>query len=234
MKPSMSRRGLLSGAVVLPPTFGSLIWVSDALTFATHRFVMRKQPLAREFSQDMITRNFPLSGTRDPEDAVYQRHKRANFTDWRLPIGGLVERPREFSLAELKALPARTQITMQACEEGWSAIGEWTGARLSAVLASAGMKPEARWVVFHTVDGWWDSLDLFDALHEQTLLAYGMNGGELPVRHGAPIRLRVERQLGYKSLKFVNKITVTDRIDNIGDGTGSGSNAAGFSWYAGI
>ena len=131
-------------------------------------------------------------------------------------------------------MPARTQITLHACEQGWSAIGQWTGVRLSHVLARVGMKPEARYVVIRTVDGWWDTYDLFDALHPQTILAYGMNGGDLPVAHGAPVRLRVERQLGYKSLKYLASIEAVERVDGIGHGRGSLLAGFGFSWYAGI
>ncbi len=147
---------------------------------------------------------------------------------------GLVERPTAFSLADLKAMPSRTQITLHACEQGWSAIAQWTGVPLSHVLAAVGMRPEARFVVIRTVDGWWDSYDLFDALHPQTILATGMNGGPLPVAHGAPVRLRVERQLGYKSLKYLASIEAVDRVDGLGQGRGSMVGELGFSWYAGI
>jgi hypothetical protein len=140
----------------------------------------------------------------------------------------------ELPLSFFKSLPSRAQITQQSCEEGWFAIGEWKGVQLSRVLQEVGILPQARYVVFQAVDGWWDSVDMADALHPQTLLSYGMNGGDLPVPHGAPLRLRVERQLGYKSLKFLSRMTVTDRLDNIKDGTGSGSFADGFAWYAGI
>jgi DMSO/TMAO reductase YedYZ molybdopterin-dependent catalytic subunit len=138
------------------------------------------------------------------------------------------------SLNDLKRFPARTQITQHTCEEGWSGIAEWTGVQLSRVLEAVGIRSEARYVVFHTVDDWWDSLDMSDALHPQTMLTYGMNGRELPVPHGAPIRLRVERQLGYKSLKFLKTMTVTDRLDNIEDGTGAVGVAYGYAWYSGI
>jgi DMSO/TMAO reductase YedYZ molybdopterin-dependent catalytic subunit len=151
-----------------------------------------------------------------------------------LPVAGLVAHPAKFSVDDLRRLPSRTQVTQHNCEQGWSAIAEWTGVPLGRILQEAGMLPEARYVVFHTVDGWWDSLDMLDALHPQTLLAYGMNGGALPVAHGAPVRLRVERQLGYKSLKYLSSVDVTDRLDNIEDGTGAVGAAHGYSWYAGI
>jgi DMSO/TMAO reductase YedYZ molybdopterin-dependent catalytic subunit len=242
----LSRRQLITGAVgaggvVLaaskaswPPSFRGAFGVSNALTFAAHRVLLAHQPLAREFGPEMIMRNFPVLGTRNPKDPRYQQLLAGGFADWRLPVDGLISRPGELPLSFFKSLPSRTQITQQSCEEGWSAIGQWTGVQLSRVLHEVGILPHARYVVFQTVDGWWDSVDMADALHPQTLLAYGMNGGDLPVQHGAPLRLRVERHLGYKSLKFVSRMTVTDRVDNIKDGTGSGSFADGFAWYAGI
>ena len=241
MSSTISRRALFAGTSLLTgcagdvmPKFRGLYAASDALTYAAHKVLLRNQPLAREFGPERITKRFPVLGTANPKDANYQKLLAGNFADWRLPIRGMVSQPGELPLTFLKNLPSRTQITQQSCEEGWSAIAEWTGAPLGRVLQEVGILPEARYIVFYAVDGWWDSLDLQDALHPQTMLAYGMNGGALPVAHGAPIRLRVERQLGYKSLKFVNRIDVTDRIDNIRDGTGSRSHAAGFAWYAGI
>ena len=208
--------------------------LSDWLTFAGQRLLLARQPLAREFGPEAISAVFPTINTTDPDDPAYRRSKALGFSDWRLPVSGLVARPGSFSLAELKAMPARTQITLHSCEQGWSAIGQWTGVPLSQVLAAAGMRPEARYVVMRSVDGWWDSYDLFDALHPQTILAYGMNGADLPVAHGAPVRLRVERQLGYKSLKYLTSIEAVDRVDGIGHGRGSMVAGLGFSWYAGI
>lgn len=149
-------------------------------------------------------------------------------------VDGLVDRPFAFSLAELKSLPSRTQITHQSCEEGWSFIAEWTGTPLSHILNLVGVRPEAKYVVFFPFDESWDSVDMSDAWHPQTLLAYGMNGQELPAPHGAPVRLRVARQLGYKSVKYLSRITVTNTLKNIGNGLGSISPEIGYSWYAGI
>jgi DMSO/TMAO reductase YedYZ molybdopterin-dependent catalytic subunit len=207
---------------------------SKALTYASHRLLLAHQPLARELPREMITKNFPVYGTAKPDDPAYLQSLAVDFAGWALPVDGLVAKPDGVSLEFLKSMPSRTQITQQSCEEGWSAIAEWTGVQLSRVLEAVGASPEAKYVMFETVDGWWESIDMADALHPQTLLAYGMNGGPLPVGHGAPLRLRVERQLGYKSLKFLSRMTVTDRVDNIRDGTGSGADSAGFSWYAGI
>jgi DMSO/TMAO reductase YedYZ molybdopterin-dependent catalytic subunit len=215
------------------PLSGTFLGLGDALTYAAHRTLLPQQALAREFSRDRIS-PLPENGTTNPEDENYQRLLRGKFEDWRLPISGLVAQPTAMSLDDLKRFPARTQITQHTCEEGWSAIAEWTGVQLSRVIEAVGIKPAARYIVFHTVDGWWDSLDMSDALHPQTILTYGMNGRELPVPHGAPIRLRVERQLGYKSLKFLKTMTITDRLDNVEDGTGAVGVADGYSWYSGI
>ncbi len=226
--------GVAASKASLPPSSRGIFGVSDALTYAAHRVLLAHQPLAREFGRDMITPDFPVNGERSPGDPLYQQQRARKFADWSLSITGLVETPEDYSLAYFKSLPARTQVTQHSCEEGWSAIAEWTGVQLSRVLKEVGVQPEARYVVFETVDGWWDSIDMADALHPQTLLAYGMNGGELPVAYGAPLRLRVERQLGYKNLKYVSRMLVTNRVDNIKDGTGSNAYEAGFAWYAGI
>ncbi|MEO8453137.1 MAG: molybdopterin-dependent oxidoreductase [Gemmatimonadota bacterium] len=218
---------------VLPPSYGSLIGLGDTMTFAAHRLLLPRMALAQEFDRSKISA-FPAINTTDPKDETYQRHRAANFVDWRLPVDGLVTRPLTLSLEDLKRFPARTQITQHSCERGWSAIGEWTGVTLGRVLEAAGIQAEARYVVFRCYDRLWDSIDLIDAFHPQTLLAYGMNGGEVPVPHGAPIRLRVERQLGYKNLKFLRRITVVDRLDGIEKGKGSLAAEFGYSWYAGI
>ena len=243
----ISRRQLLTtaaagaGGVVIaaakawyPPVSRGIFGASDALTFASHRLILAHQPLVREFDRTMIARNFPVNGTSNPEDPAYQALRAEAFKNWRLPVEGLVTRPGAVSLDDLRALPARTQITQLSCEEGWSSIAEWTGVPLARVLQEVGIKPDARYVVFETVDGWWDSIDMFDALHPQTILAYGMNGGALPTQHGAPLRLRVERQLGYKSLKFLHRMIVTDTLRDVKDGTGAGVVPYGFPWYAGI
>ena len=211
--------------------------MGDNLTYAAHRALLPRQSLVREYSHNDIT-SFPAIGTTDPGDPnnpklsdTYRRLQSGGFADWRLSVEGLVAPPRTFSLADLKPLPSRTQITRHTCEEGWSAIGEWTGVPLSRVLDAAGMLPTARFVSFYSYDDWADSIDLLDALHPQTLLAYGMNGRDLPVPHGAPLRLRVEPQLGYKSMKYLQRIVVKDEFD---DGGEKGNIQNGWSWYAGI
>jgi DMSO/TMAO reductase YedYZ molybdopterin-dependent catalytic subunit len=173
----------------------------------------------------------PAIGTTNPADDAYQRLLPNRFADWRLPVEGSVTRPHAFSLEELKRMPSRTQITRHTCEEGWSAIAQWTGVPLRSVLESAGIRSTARFVQFHAYDGWADGIDMLDALHPQTILAYGMNGRDLPISHGAPVRARVETQLGYKSMKFLKRIVVTDHFDDHGAG---GFIQNGWSWYVGI
>ena len=226
---------LLAGRYgLVPPDYGGVLGIGHTLTFGAQRLLLRKQPLAREFDRAQISTNFPALNTTLPEDPDYQRDMQQGFRDWRLIVDGLVARPVELSLADIRRFPSRTQITQHVCEYGWSAIAEWTGVPLSLVLSAAGVQPQARYVFFNCVDGWWDSLDMADAWHPQTLLAYSMNGQDLPVAHGAPVRLRVERQLGYKHLKYITAITVTDTAREWGKGQGSEGAEHGYSWYAGI
>ena len=223
----MDRHGLI------PANCRGLYGASETLTYAGQRLLTKLPSMAREFDRSQISTVIPVNGPAPKTDG-YRRLLAGGFADWRLTIDGLVDRPRAFSLAELKAYPSRTQITHQACEEGWSFIAEWTGVPLAHVLQQAGIRSSARYIFFFTIDEWWDSIDMDDALHPQTLLAYAMNGPEMPLDHGAPLRLKVPRQLGYKNLKYLSKITVTDTAKGIGDGLGSGSPSAGYSWYAGI
>jgi DMSO/TMAO reductase YedYZ molybdopterin-dependent catalytic subunit len=218
---------------LIPPDHGGIYGVGETLTYAGQRILMANHSLAREFDRSQITKSVPIDG-KSPEQDNYQRLLAGKFADWRLKIDGLVARPSLLSLAELKSYPSRTQITHQACEEGWSFIAEWTGVPLSYVLSVAGVLPQARYVAYFAFDESWDSLDLPEALHPQTLLAYGMNGEEIPAAHGAPLRMKVPRQLGYKNVKFLSRITVTDSLKNIRNGLGSISPDYGYSWYAGI
>src|SRR5438552_3485148 len=224
----------------LPPTYGNLLRIGDTVTYAAHRALLPQQSLVREYSHADIT-SFPAVGTTNPGvtekpalaalAAAYRDVQPGAFADWRLSVEGRVATPRSFSLAELKRLPSRTQITRHTCEEGWTAVGQWTGVPLSAVLDAAGILPTARFVVFHSYDDWVDSIDLLDALHPQTILAYEMNGRDLPIAHGAPVRLRVERQMGYKSMKYVRRIVVADEFE---DGGKKGNIQNGWAWYTGI
>jgi DMSO/TMAO reductase YedYZ molybdopterin-dependent catalytic subunit len=224
---------VMDRAGLIPANCRGVYGLSETLTYAGQRLLTRLPSMAREFDRSQISTVIPVNGPA-PKTDPYQRLRAGGFADWRLTVDGLIDRPGSLSLAEIRQLPARSQITHQACEEGWSFIAEWTGARLEDVLTHVGMRPEARFVFFFTFDGWWDSLDMDDALHPQTLLAYAMNGPAMPLDHGAPLRLKVPRQLGYKNLKYLTKMTVTDSAKGIGNGLGSSAPAAGYSWFAGI
>jgi len=218
---------------LIPPDSGGLYGIGETLTYASQRLLIGKHALAREFSRSDISRVIPVNGP-PPEIEAYDRLLVGAFADWKLRIDGMVARPAAFSLADLQKYPAHTQITHQACEEGWSFIAEWTGVRLSHVLDLVQVDPRARYLVFFSFDNFWESIDMIDALHPQTFLAYGLNGRDLPPEHGAPVRVRVARQLGYKSVKYLARVSVVDTLENIGNGLGSASPDYGYSWYAGI
>jgi len=226
------------------PRFTSMLQGGEGLTRRAQRLVTDRRALAREFSPSDISADFKANGTTRPQDEDYVALLANNFADYRLVVDGLVERPLELSMAAVRAQPSRTQITRHDCVEGWSSIGKWKGARLGPLLDRAGLKPGARYIVFHcadtleqTLDGsgqYYESIDLIDAYHPQTILAYEMNDATLPVRYGAPLRLRVERQLGYKHAKYVMRIEAVDRLDQIGRGRGGFWPDRGYEWYAGI
>ncbi len=208
---------------------------------SAQRALMFGQPLAREFSERDISPVFKANGTKNPNTPAYNALASGNFNAWRLRIDGLVERPLDLSLADLRALPARTQITRHDCVEGWSAIGKWQGAQLGPLLQTAGLKPNARFAVMHCADNYgggpdmyYESIDLIDGFHPQTILAYNLNGQPLDVAHGAPLRLRVERQLGYKHAKYLMRIEMVERLDSFGRGKGGYWEDRGYEWYAGI
>jgi DMSO/TMAO reductase YedYZ molybdopterin-dependent catalytic subunit len=218
---------------LVPPDSGGIYGLGEALTYASQRLLTRHS-LAREFSRSHISQR-PVPNEMPPLNEAFKRLQAGGFADWRLSVNGMVERPGTFSLAELKSYPSRSQITQLACEEGWSYIAEWTGVPLSHVLERVGIQPQARYVVYFSIDpDWWESIDMADALHPQTFLAYGLNGDELPVGNGGPLRLRLPRQLGYKSVKFITRMTVTDSLKGFGKGLGSAAPEAGYAWYAGI
>ncbi|MDB5423688.1 MAG: hypothetical protein JWQ29_1104 [Phenylobacterium sp.] len=217
---------------------------AEGLTRRAQRLVVDRKALAREFGPAEISPDFKANGSISPSDEDYVAHVAAGFADYRLVIDGLVERPLSLSLAELRAQPSRTQITRHDCVEGWSSIGKWTGARLGPLLDQAGLKKNARYIVFHcadtleqTLDGsgqYYESIDLIDAHHPQTILAYDMNGAPLKVPHGAPVRLRVERQLGYKHAKYVMRLEAVEDFAHLGRGKGGFWEDRGYEWYAGI
>jgi DMSO/TMAO reductase YedYZ molybdopterin-dependent catalytic subunit len=218
---------------LVPPDHGGIYGLGESLTYASQR-LLTKHSLAREFSRSQIS-NPPFANEMAPLNEAYKRLQAGGFADWRLTVDGMVDRPASFSLDQLKSYPSRSQITHLACEEGWSYIAEWIGVPLSHVLDVVGVQPQARYVVYFSIDSdWWDSLDMADAMHPQTFLAYGMNGNELPVGNGGPLRMRVPRQLGYKSVKFITHLTVTDTMKGFGKGLGSASPEGGYAWYAGI
>jgi DMSO/TMAO reductase YedYZ molybdopterin-dependent catalytic subunit len=218
---------------LIPPDGGGLYGPGETMTYAAQR-ILTRHSLAREFAPGQISKP-PFANEVAPLGEAFKRLEEAGFADWRLAVDGMVARPASFSLAELKSFPRRSQITHLACEEGWSYIAEWIGAPLSHVLDLVGTLPQARYVVYRSIQpDWWESIDMADALHPQTLVTYGMNGGELPVRFGGPLRLRVPRQLGYKSLKYITRLTMTDGLKRFGKGLGSAEPEGGYAWYAGI
>lgn len=217
-----------------PKIRGGLMGVADVLTMSTQRFLMAGQALVQEHDISEITKNFPVWNQSNPDDEEYQRLRQGSFTEWRLPVEGLVNHPVTLSLEDLKRFPQQTQITSHICEQGWSAIAQWTGAPLLKVLeAAGGVKPEARYVVIDAYGGWYEGYDMFDVVHPQTILAYGMNGKDLPQGNGAPVRLRVERHCGYKQLKFIKSIQVVSSMEGFGRGTGGLNSDFDFHWYAG-
>ena len=218
---------------LLPPDNGGIYGPGETLTYAAQSLLGRHS-LAREFPRSMISKSPFLNPVAPPTEA-FKQSQANGFADWRLAVDGMVAHPGSFSLADVKAMGTRSQITEVACEEGWSYIAEWIGTPLSEVLREAGVHPQARYVAYFSIQhDWWDSIDMSDALHPQTQLTWGMNDGDLPVGFGGPLRMRVPRQLGYKNVKYITRLTVTDSMKGIRDGLGSASPAGGYSWYAGI
>jgi DMSO/TMAO reductase YedYZ molybdopterin-dependent catalytic subunit len=257
-KPAIDRRGLLgrglavAGAALLGgcDEFSEQPWVrrildkAEILTRVTQRALVSPTALAREYSEADISTEFKANGSTDPDDNEYKAHAATNFADWKLKVGGLVEQPLELSLTDLRAMPSRTQITRHDCVEGWSCIGKWTGVPLKLVLDKAQLKPSARYIVFYCADDlgetgtddgkYYESIGLVDAFHPQTILAYAMNGVDLPIPHGAPLRVRVERQLGYKMPKYVMRIEAVEAMTTIRGGHGGFWEDLGYEWYGGI
>jgi DMSO/TMAO reductase YedYZ molybdopterin-dependent catalytic subunit len=217
--------------------------MGEGLTRRSQRLFIPPNALAPTYSRAEISADFKANGSIDPAASDYLALKADGFAGYKLVVDGLVERPLTLSLAELRTRPSQSQITKHDCVEGWTSIAEWTGVRLETLLDEAGLKPEARYIVFHcfdaltqTEDGerYYESIDLIDARHPQTILAWAMNGETLPVPHGAPLRLRVERQLGYKQAKYIRRIEVVDSFADIGGGKGGYWEDRGYEWYAGI
>lgn len=233
---------LLAGCdkITTSPTVRKMLTLGEKATLSGQRLVTDRNALAPEFARADISPKFRMNGNRLPASPAYQAHMASNFTDWKLEVGGKVARPFSLTLAQLKAAPQRTQITRHDCVEGWSAIGEWTGVPLALLLRQAQVSPSAQYIVFHCADDfsgtpYYESIDMIDALHPQTILAHTMNRQPLPVGHGAPIRLRVERALGYKHAKYVMRIEAVETLAGLyGGGGGYWEDHSGYQWFAGI
>lgn len=233
---------LLGGCDRLSRTdwFTRLLDSAAVLNQYLHRRLADPNALAREFSEAELSKVFPANGSTDPTDPTYRALAAGGFQDWQLEIRGLVEHAGRYTLDDLRGFPARSQITRHDCVEGWSAIAKWTGVPLSALLEEVRPLPSARYLVFHCYDTleagapYYESIDFIDAMHPQTLLAYAWNDQLLPIRYGAPLRLRVERQLGYKMAKYIRAIEVVDSFAGIRGGRGGYWEDRGYAWYAGI
>ena len=212
----------------------------DTINLHLQRALIDRAALAVEYRPDPRSPVFKVNGTANPNTPAYNAMVADSFADWRLRIGGSVARPLSLSLAQLASMPARTQITRHDCVEGWSAIGQWQGPLLGSLLKLAGIRPDARYIVFHCADAigghpYYESIDLIDAFHPQTILALQLNGQPLSIGHGAPARLRVERQLGYKQAKYVMAIQAVPTLAGIGLGKGGfWEDRYDYDWYAGI
>lgn len=244
------RRSLLAGIMALGAgacskiaerqTGQSLFEAAEGWHSAAHRALAGKQGLAPEYTRAERSPTFKGNGSVTVEDPFYQEQLAKGFPDWRLTVGGLVEQPLALSLADVRTLPQRTQITRHDCVEGWSAIGEWTGPQLSALLDAAKVREEAKFIVFRCADtlygnAYYESIDIVEAYHPQTIIAHALNGEPLPEKNGAPLRARIERQLGYKQAKYLTGIEAVASLDDIGKGKGGfWEDYAGYQWYAGI
>ena len=225
--------GLARRFGLVPPDHGGLYGPGETLTYAAQRLITRHS-LAREFPRSMISKA-PFRNETAPPSDEYKLHQASGFRDWRLVVDGMVDHPLSLSVSDIRSMAFRSQITEVVCEEGWSYIAEWIGTPLHEVLKEAGVHPQVRYIVYHSIEkDWWESIDMADALHPQTFVTWGMNDGDLPMGFGGPLRLRVPRQLGYKSVKYVVRLTATDSMKKFGKGLGSASPEAGYAWYAGI
>jgi len=251
---ALDRRGFLKGTVGAASLvalsgcdnltqsrwFPSILSKTERLTEAVQRAITPRDALAKEFGEADISTIFPANGNTDPGTEVYAEHVAQNFSDWMLEVVGLVKTPRSWSLAAIKELPSRTQITRHDCVEGWSAIGKWTGVPVGDLIRQVEPLPTARYAVFHCADvddegiAYYESMAVADCYHPQTILAYELNDSALDIPHGAPLRLRFERQLGYKQAKYVMKIELVDSLAGIGGGNGGYWEDQGYEWYAGI
>ena len=250
---SISRRKLITGGIavaagasgvavaanlarrhgLIPPDSGGLYGPGETLTYAAQR-ILNHHAMAREFSRSDISAN-PFANEVAPLGDEFQRLQAGRFADWKLIVDGTASRPTTFSYEEIMSFPKTSHTTMIGCEEGWTYIAEWTGVPLSYILDRVGALPHTRYVVYRSIQpDWWESIDMNDALHPQTVVATGMNGADLPVPFGGPLRLRIPRQLGYKSIKYLAHLTLADSMKSFGKGTGGSASDGGYAWYAGI
>ena len=257
MTPDNSKRRFLrlsfgaAGALVLAGCdrlngtdwFPKILHTAEDLSRGVHKILLPRKSMAQEFTEADLSPSFRSNGTANPESPIYQSLAANNFVDWALKVDGLVAHPQQFSMAQLRALPGRTQITRHDCVEGWSAIGKWSGVPLAEVMRAVQPGAAAHYVVFHCADPmesdgsslYYESIDMDDAYHPQTILAYELNGVPLPIQNGAPLRLRVERQLGYKQAKYLMRIELVSSLDHIYGGKGGyWEDSNGYQWYAGI
>ncbi len=233
---------LLAGCdrIVANPSVNAALRGADPLHYRSQRLISGSHALAQEFAASDMSPVFRENGNTMPEAATYQAHAAGGFADWALVVDGLVARPLSLTMAQIATLPARTQITRHDCVEGWSAIGKWSGPQLATILRQAGVSSRARYIVFHCADNfgpaqYYESIDMIDAFHPQTILALRMNDAPLSVGHGAPLRLRVERQLGYKQAKYIMRVEARESLAGLYGGKGGyWEDAAGYQWYAGI
>jgi len=244
----MKRRGVMAGLGALflgacskiadSSLGGSALSAAEDWQRKTQRFFTGNEALVKEYDRSEISPSFRGNGSINPQEPAYLQHAAAGFADWRLSVSGLVTNPLTLSLEDIRRLPQRTQVTRHDCVEGWSAIGEWTGPQLGAILHLAGLQDEARYIVFRCADTlndvpYYESIDLADAFHPQTIVAHTLNQEPLPIRNGAPLRMRIERQLGYKHAKYVQGIEAVASLDGIGGGNGGYWEDRGYQWYAG-
>lgn len=250
---NISRRSLVAGAttgaglllsgcdkLAQNPRFMDLLGTGEKLTYRVQRSISDRAALAPEFGASQMSPHFRTNGNTMPSSTEYAAHMAENFANWKLVVDGLVANPLSLSLADLQSMPKRTQITSHNCVEGWTAIGKWTGVPLRMLLKRANLRPQAKYIVFHCADSfgaapYYESIDLIDGFHPQTILAWGLNDAILPVGNGAPLRLRVERQLGYKQAKYVMRVEAVDSLAHIGQGRGGlWEDMINYEWYAGI
>ena len=245
----MKRRNVLAGLAAVftagcskigqSDTFGGLVDGAEKLHRGAQRLFGGREPMAREYALADISPLFRGNGNQEVDSDAYRAHVATGFVDWRLEVRGFVDNPLSLTLEQIRAMPQRTQITRHDCVEGWSAIGQWTGPVLGGILALARLNEGAKFIVFRCADDfsgvpYYESCDMDDALHPQTLIAHALNGEPLPVRNGAPLRLRIERQLGYKHAKYLTAIEAVASLDGIGEGGGGYWEDRGYQWYAGV